>query len=219
MIPGEGVGYEKFDFDAFGASVEERVKRLEEGIGYHQNVLDRVALFLPGQALPVPVSRSQSGLEKRIRMRANLARSAGCLLTLMVSAALVLLPHAAFAQQDPGAPQGKVFFTMYCTGCHGGGGKGNGPLGYLLSKKPADLTQISKKNHGKFPSQRVARVIDGRQGYLDVAGNIQPASHGPRDMPIWGDRLAELDKEGGGQAAVRKHIDQLIQYLKTIQEK
>ena len=32
MILGVGVGYQKYDFDAFGVPVEERVKRLEEGI-------------------------------------------------------------------------------------------------------------------------------------------------------------------------------------------
>ena len=32
MILSVGVGYQKFDYDAFGASVEERVKRTEEGI-------------------------------------------------------------------------------------------------------------------------------------------------------------------------------------------
>ncbi len=148
-------------------------------------------------------------------MRPNFARSAGCLLILMVSAALALLPHAAFAQQPPGASQGKALFTKYCTGCHSIDGKGNGPLADLLTEKPADLTQISKRNHGKFPSQRVARVIDGRQGYLDVAGHIQPAAHGPRDMPIWGERFAEP----AGEAVVRERIALLIQYLKTIQEK
>jgi len=152
-------------------------------------------------------------------MRGNFAPSASWLLTLTVSVAVVLLPHAALAQQKLGASAGKSIFIKYCVTCHGVDGKGNGPDAHLLSKKPADLTQIAKKNHGTFPSQRVARVIDGRKGYIDVAGNIQPAAHGPREMPIWGVRFAESENKGGGQAAARERVDQLVQYLKTIQEK
>jgi hypothetical protein len=56
-------------------------------------------------------------------------------------------------------------------------------------------------------------IIDGRE---DVA------LHGPRDMPIWGERFAEAEKPGGkraSKAAVRERIHQLVEYLKTIQEK
>jgi mono/diheme cytochrome c family protein len=134
-------------------------------------------------------------------MRGNLARSVCCLLTLMISAAVVLLPHAALAQQKLSASKGKGIFTKYCTGCHGVDGKGNGPYANLLAEKPANLTQINKRNHGKFPTQRVARVIDGRQGYLDIAGNIQVPAHGPRDMPIWGERFAEPEEQAVGPPA------------------
>lgn len=61
--------------------------------------------------------------------------------------------------------------------CHGVEGKGDGPLGEMLVKRPADLTSISKRNGGRFPYAHVIAVIDGR---YDVS------SHGNRDMPVWG---------------------------------
>ena len=157
-------------------------------------------------------------------MRVNFAPSTGCFLTLMVSSALVLLPHAALAQQKLSASTGKGIFANYCTRCHGVDGKGEGPDASKLTEKPADLTQISKRNHGKFPAQKVAQVIDGRQGLIDVAGHVQVPAHGARDMPIWGQRFAEEEKaEGPARPWIvppaRERIDLLVQYLKTIQEK
>ena len=109
-------------------------------------------------------------------MRGNFARSACCLLTLMISAAVALLPDAALAQEKSGVAAGKDTFLTHCAVCHGVKGNGKGPYADLLTKHPADLTQLAKKNDGKFPAQRVAMIIDGRE---DVA------LHGPRDMPIW----------------------------------
>src|SRR6476620_2188049 len=41
-------------------------------------------------------------------------------------------------------------------------GKGDGTLSKSLRKKPADLTQLAKKNNGQFPADTVAKFIDGR---------------------------------------------------------
>src|SRR5208282_790082 len=95
-------------------------------------------------------------------MEANFLRSASCSLALTVAAVVALLPGAALAQQKLGAPPGKGSYTRYCAVCHGVDGKGNGPYADLLTTKPTDLTQLAKKNDGKFPALRVARVIDGR---------------------------------------------------------
>ncbi len=34
----------------------------------------------------------------------------------------------------------------------------------MLKLKPADLTQLAKKSNGAFPSERVTRILDGREG-------------------------------------------------------
>jgi mono/diheme cytochrome c family protein len=43
---------------------------------------------------------------------------------------------------------GKEMFTSYCAVCHGPSGKGDGPAANALTKKPADLTQLTAKNGG-----------------------------------------------------------------------
>ena len=46
-------------------------------------------------------------------------------------------------------------FYNNCASCHGRDGKGNGPLGQVLSIRPADLTIIAKRTGGKFPAEKI----------------------------------------------------------------
>ena len=137
-------------------------------------------------------------------MQANHFRSANCLLTLMVLAVIALLPGATLAQEQSDVSRGKAMYTKYCSDCHGVSGKGDGPFAPQLTKKPADLTQLAKKNNGTFPSEQVARFIDGREAV---------AAHGPREMPIWGERFLEPER------SVHKRVQWFVYYLETIQEK
>jgi len=72
---------------------------------------------------------------------------------------------------------GVDLFKEYCAVCHGAGGKGDGPAADALKKRPADLTQLARKNGGAFPELHVVNYIKGQ----DVV-----AAHGSRDMPVWG---------------------------------
>jgi mono/diheme cytochrome c family protein len=110
---------------------------------------------------------------------------------------------------------GKQEFADNCASCHGGDGKGNGPLVELLRKSPPDLTQLAKKNQGVLPINRLYSVIDG-------AG---VPSHGSRDMPVWG-REYRIDdakqlREARGQydsaGLARARILVLLEYLSRIQ--
>jgi hypothetical protein len=58
--------------------------------------------------------------------------------------------------------------------------KGDGPISGELKKRPPDLTILAKKNGGVFPLDSVYRIIDGRE---------EIASHGNREMPVWGYRF------------------------------
>ena len=106
---------------------------------------------------------------------------------------------------DVGDPKG--MFREYCASCHGLEGKGNGPAAAALKTVPADLTRISARNDGKFPTNKVRRYIEG----LD-----EIPAHGSRDMPVWGPVLRSL---GGGQSEMQLRIENLTKYLESIQQK
>jgi len=71
-------------------------------------------------------------------------------------------------------------YETHCAVCHGLSGKGDGIFAAQLKSGTVvpDLTGLSSKNNGAFPSKRVYEAIDSGQ----VSG------HGTREMPIWGAR-------------------------------
>jgi len=106
---------------------------------------------------------------------------------------------------------GESEFKTYCTSCHGDAGKGDGPLAKSLRQHPADLTQLSKKNDGTFPSDRVFKIIDGRS---PVPGHVSNGS----DMPVWGDVFAKSAASKDADS-VKARIDSLVTYVQRLQEK
>ena len=109
--------------------------------------------------------------------------------------------------KDVSPANGKAMFVEYCAACHGPEGKGNGPAASALKKAPADLTQLSSHNNGKFPDVRVSRYIEG----MDTVD-----AHGSRDMPIWGDVFKSLNRDA---AASTMRVSNLTSYVKTLQVK
>ena len=103
---------------------------------------------------------------------------------------------------------GAVLFQAYCAPCHGRDGKGGGPAAPALKAPVPDLTQISKKNSGKFPATRVEKIISGEE-------EIRPA-HGSREMPIWGPIFGQIawDQDLG-----RVRIHNLTKYIESLQRK
>ena len=99
-------------------------------------------------------------------------------------------------------------FHEYCAVCHGTEGRGDGPAMDALKKRPADLTQLARKNDGKFPEIQVMNFITG----YDVV-----AAHGTRDMPVWGELFRSLDPDHQGIAEIRVHV--LVEYIKTLQSR
>jgi mono/diheme cytochrome c family protein len=106
------------------------------------------------------------------------------------------------------ASSGKEMFHAYCAVCHGVTGKGDGPAASALTKKPADLTQLTAKNAGKFPESRVVNYINGDETVM---------AHGTRDMPIWGQVLKSVSLDN--KSVVQLRISNLIDYVKTLQAK
>ncbi len=106
----------------------------------------------------------------------------------------------------PSSPvSGKDNFMTYCATCHGKDAKGNGPAADALKRAPANLTELSVRNAGKFPELRVIRYIKG---------DDMIAAHGSRDMPVWGKLFRSL---GEDSATVSLRVSNLIDYLKSIQ--
>jgi mono/diheme cytochrome c family protein len=101
---------------------------------------------------------------------------------------------------------GDELFKEYCAVCHGTGGKGDGPAAEALKKRPADLTQLSRKNGGKFPALEVKNYISG----MDTV-----AAHGSRAMPIWGDIFSQMPPGRKDMATFR--MTSLIKYIEQMQ--
>ena len=121
----------------------------------------------------------------------------------------------AFAQKEK-VDIGKQEFEVHCAICHGVDAKGHGIYVSNLKVAPTDLTSIARNNAGVFPADHIIGVIDGR---------VQIASHGPHDMPIWGDRYAITAAEhfAGSpydqEAFIRGRVLILVDYLRRIQQK
>ena len=98
----------------------------------------------------------------------------GCVFSVAAS----MLIGAASVAKAQGAEIGKFEYLNSCASCHGTTGKGDGPVVKSLIKPPTDLTKLSETNSGVFPFARVYDVIDGR---------FELATHGTRDMPVWGE--------------------------------
>jgi len=131
----------------------------------------------------------------------------------MIVAGMLLVPvlNNVFAAEPSGAQE----YKDHCARCHGPGAKGNGPdadekPGY----RPADLTQIAKRHHGKFPREAVYDIIDG--------GKRSPGHYNFNSpMPLWGLSFQLEGKEytEESEAAARRRINTLVDYLESIQER
>jgi hypothetical protein len=104
---------------------------------------------------------------------------------------------------------GSADYQVFCSSCHGTAAKGDGVIAKSLPKRPADLTQLTLRNKGVFPDEKVARTIDGRDSL---------SAHGNSDMPAWGDVFAKSQESQGGDKATAR-IAELVDYLKSLQEK
>ncbi len=104
-------------------------------------------------------------------------------------------------------PSGEHLYKQFCSACHGGDAKGQGPAAASLKTPPPDLTTLAKRHMGKFPEEYVSSVLLFGPG---------TSAHGASDMPTWGPVFLYLDKHD--EAAVRQRIKNLTNYLKSLQQ-
>jgi mono/diheme cytochrome c family protein len=102
--------------------------------------------------------------------------------------------------------EGRALFKQHCASCHGVTGAGNGPAAGAMRHHPPDITGLALANGGMFPSERVRRIIDGRE----------VEAHGNRDMPVWGDAFKAIPG-GRSEEAVSVRIRAILKYLMSMQ--
>lgn len=117
-----------------------------------------------------------------------------------------VIKHVPIKQTSPAS--GAEMFTSYCAACHGKDGKGDGPAAGALKVPATDLTTLTSKNGGKYPSMKVSSVIRGE----DVL-----AAHGSRDMPVWGKLFWSISE--GSDAEVLQRVANLNKYIEGMQVK
>lgn len=118
----------------------------------------------------------------------------------------------AFAQGSPRGPSttdGASLYRTYCASCHGVAGRGDGPMAEYLRVPPTNLAQLAQQHGGTFSDDAVASAIDGRK---------RIGSHGPSDMPVWGDAFSS-PLAAGGESALRDRVRAVVRHLASLQER
>jgi mono/diheme cytochrome c family protein len=112
--------------------------------------------------------------------------------------------------QQTSAASGQQMFTTYCAACHGADGRGDGPAAKAMKIPPVDLTTLSKKNGGAFPSAHVSSVLQF---------GVENPAHGSAEMPVWGDLMQTMPSSNRDRSVVmHQRITNLTDYLKQIQK-
>ena len=104
--------------------------------------------------------------------------------------------------------KGPDLYKSHCAACHGADGKGGGPAASRLKGKPTNLTVLANNNGGKFPAERVRKIIAGDEPSLLI--------HGSREMPIWGPIFHQIEED---QDFGNVRLKNLTAYLDSIQQK
>ncbi|WP_170407301.1 c-type cytochrome [Ruegeria arenilitoris] len=131
-----------------------------------------------------------------------------------VCRALLLSMFAASAAlaQDIDPQNGHDLYRTYCWQCHGFEATGDGPMAEMLAIRTPDLTRLEVQNGGVFPTEAVARQIDGRAPLLAHGG----------EMPIFGpaldsDKKVAISMPDGQPMIVGVPLANVIAYLEAIQ--
>ena len=113
------------------------------------------------------------------------------------------LAAPTFAADDLGA---RLYFN-HCAACHGDEGEGTGPVAASMRVTVPNLRSLAQRNGGAFPTDAVRAYIDGRS---------IPASHGDRQMPIWGDVFLGADQSADDRT-IRRRIAAVVDFISMLQ--
>jgi mono/diheme cytochrome c family protein len=136
------------------------------------------------------------------------------LVAALSSPAALGIPPNATVNPVPIRPtspaSGQQIYTTYCAACHGATGAGNGPAARALKTTPADLTLLSQRNHGAFPTPRVMSVLQF---------GVPTPAHGTAEMPIWSNLMLGLNPDQRRSSGeIQQRLSNLTDYLKKLQK-
>ena len=106
---------------------------------------------------------------------------------------------------------GALDFSENCAACHGATGRGDGALAADLPRRPADLTGLSRRNGGAFPTTRVMAQIWGYAGQKGAGVMPNFAAMLEGEMVLY-------DGGDGIDSPTPIRLVELAEYLKTLQE-
>jgi mono/diheme cytochrome c family protein len=131
------------------------------------------------------------------------------LATAVLASALLAPMLVAEAKPDSEAvAKGAIVYGRFCVACHGTGGLGDGPVAKDLSVPVPDLTTLAARNEGRYPHERVQRIIKSGEPLR---------GHGTPDMPAWGDAFKKT--EGTDARTPEEAIRSLTHYIWSLQRK
>lgn len=128
--------------------------------------------------------------------------------TAAIAVAALMSAGAANAQAPAKAERGAGEYMRYCAACHGVDGDGKGLVAPAMKVAPSDLTRLTERHGDPLPRQKLAEFIDGRRPL---------ASHGSREMPVWGERLWKDVPSRTPEMRKRGTILVILDYLESIQ--
>jgi mono/diheme cytochrome c family protein len=122
-------------------------------------------------------------------------------------------PPAAAQQAGDLQPHfGRQIYRLFCVGCHGDDGRGNGEVAVAFAIPVGDLTLIARNNGGEFPAAEVSAAI---------AGTSEVSGHKAFAMQPWAKMFAEEFERFATEMAVNqlvsRRIDHIVAYLESIQ--
>ncbi len=129
------------------------------------------------------------------------------------SLTIIAVTAVALAACTPQVPdiRGAGFYAKHCTSCHGRSAQGDGPLAAQYGTPPTNLTLLSQRNGGTFPTEEVMAQVNGYTGRHQLNG-----------MPEFGQDLdgptVDWVSETGQIIPTPKALLDLTSYLESIQE-
>jgi mono/diheme cytochrome c family protein len=128
----------------------------------------------------------------------------------LLSSLLLLAVSSQTLAADYVAMSGAELYARFCASCHGVSGRGDGPVSESFKVEVPDLTLIARRAQGRYPRDRIEKIIDGRH----IVG-----AHGSRTMPVWGEDLSRLEiGNPDAERSTRLIIQRLADYVWLLQK-